>query len=331
MNDRLKTEHMNLEPREALGSAPDILLGVTQVAAAALRLVEIETIFDLATSRLFANANRLLKAGLDPRDSYFRFGVPPKDLVRSAADGHRVDELRFDGIEILEGLDDVLAQTISSGLAVKTVRDLALWPPYLAARQILNDTYFPELEVGFDPEAPPDLLPKSGEYPTERVFYQTLVLDQVNSEPDQELEQAGPIDIAPTLDQSFGFKDLGIGALLTISQSWYAQGVALGQLLHSTALAPGESTRIAMMDWARRTRAGSTETISEQEQLDNETMHSRSLSEVTKAVANEAQEGFSSTSIRRPLINRANLPAVRPLMQIRLTHFHLAFSVMTQV
>jgi hypothetical protein len=128
------------------------------------------------------------------------------------------------------------------------------------------------------------------------VFYHTLVLDQVDSQPDQELEQAGPIDIAPTLDQSFGFKNLGIGALLTIAQSWYAQGVALGQLLHSTSLAPGESTRIAMMDWTRRTKAGSTEIISEKEELDNETMHSRSLSEVTKAVANEAQEGFSSTS-----------------------------------
>lgn len=296
MNEKLKTEHMKLDPREALISSPDILLGATQAAAAALKLVEIESVFDLATSRLFANASQLLKAGLDPKNAYSRFGAPPKDVVRSAAASHRVDELRFEGIEILEGLDDAKAQTLSKGLDVKTVRDLALWPPYLAARQILNDAYFPELEAGFDPEAPADLLPKSGEYPTERVFYHTLVLDQVDSQPDRELEQAGPIDIAPTLDQSFGFKTLGIGALLTIAQSWYAQGVALGQLLHSTALAPGESTRIAMMDWARRTKAGSTETISEQEQLDNETMHSRSLSEVTKAVANEAQEGFSSAS-----------------------------------
>lgn len=296
MNENLKTEHMKLDSREALRSSPDILLGATQAAAAALKLVEIESVFDLATSRLFANASRLLKAGMDPKDAYYRFGAPPKDVVRPAADGHRVDELRFEDIEILEGLDDAKAKAISEGLDVKTVRDMALWPPYLAARQILNDAYSPELEAGFDPEAPADLLPKSGEYPTERVFYHTLVLDQVDNQPDQELEQAEPIDIAPTLDQSFGFKNLGIGALLTISQSWYAQGVALGQLLHSTALAPGESTRIAMMDWSRRTKAGSTETISEQEHLDNETMHSRSLSEVTKAVANEAQEGFSSSN-----------------------------------
>ena len=49
-----------------------------------------------------------------------------------------------------------------------------------------------------------------------------------------------------------------------------------------------------MMDGPQDRR--STETISETEQLDNETMHSRSLSEVTKAVANEAQGGFSSAN-----------------------------------
>ena len=296
MDHLLKTEYIGMDAREALRASPSVLLGVSAVAAAALRLIEVETVFDLATSRLFANASRLLKAGQDARDAFYRFGAPPKDIVRSAAEGRAVDELRFESIAILEGLDDANAATLAKSLDVQTVRDLALWPPYLAAQRILDEAYFPEKDADFDREAPADLLPKSGEYPTERVFYHTLVLDQVGVQADQPLEQADPIDIAPTLDQSFGFKHLGIGALITMSQSWYAQGVALGQLLHSTALAPGESTRLAVMDWSRRTKAGVTEVISEREQLDNETMHSRSLSEVTKAVANEAQEGFSSTS-----------------------------------
>lgn len=296
MNERLKTEFLTLDPREALGSSPVILLGVNAAAETALKLVEIETVFDLATSRLFANANQLLNAGVDPKNPYFRYGSPPKDVVNPSAQGHPVDELRFESIAIMEGLDSVKTNALSNALDVKTVRDLALWPPYLVACQILNDAFLPELGAKFDLEAPADLMPKSGEYPTERVFYHTLVLDQVENQPEQKLELAEPIDIAPTLSESFGFKNLGIGALLTITQSWYAKGVALGQLLHSTSLAPGESTRIAMMDWARRTKAGSTETISEKEQLDNETMHGRSLSEVTNAVANEAQEGFSSTN-----------------------------------
>jgi hypothetical protein len=296
MDARLKTDSAKLDARETLSAAPAVLLGVDGPAAAALKQVEIDSVFDLATSRLFANADRLLQAGLDPKDPYFRFGTAPRDLVNTAEEGRRIDELCFEDIAILEGLDAAAAAALSDALGVKTVRDLALWPPYRAARAILNEAYSPEQTAGFDPEAPPDLLPKSGEYPTERVFYHTLVLDEVGAAPDRSLEDAGPIDLAPTLDADFGFKHLGIGALITIAQSWYAQGVALGQLLHSTALAPGESTRIAMMDWARRTRAGTTETISESEQLDNETLHGRSLSEVTKAVANEAQEGFSSTS-----------------------------------
>src|SRR5262249_25569170 len=156
-------------------------------------------------------------AGLDPRDPYFRFGLPPRDMVNPAADGRRVDELRFEGIGILEGLDAAKAQALSDALDLRTVRDLALWPPYLSARQLLNEAYSPELAVGFDPEAPDNLLPKLGEYPTERVFYHTLVLDQVRTTPDRALEDADPIDIAPTLDQGFGFKRLGIGALLTIA------------------------------------------------------------------------------------------------------------------
>jgi hypothetical protein len=296
MDARLKTDAAKLDARETLSATPAVLLGVGGPAAAALKQLEIESVFDLATSRLFANADRLLQAGLDPTDPYFRFGAAPRDIVNTGAEGRRIDELGVEDIAVLEGLDAATAAALSDALAVKTVRDLALWPPYRAARAILNEAYTPEKTAGFDPEAPPDLLPKSGEYPTERVFYHTLVLDEVGAAPDKPLEDAGPIDLAPTLDADFGFKHLGIGALITIAQSWYAQGVALGQLLHSTALAPGESTRIAMMDWARRTRAGTTETISESEQLDNETLHGRSLSEVTKAVANEAQEGFSSTS-----------------------------------
>ncbi|MEZ4617901.1 MAG: hypothetical protein R2867_20660 [Caldilineaceae bacterium] len=126
MNDKLKTEHVKLDPREALRSSPTILLGVSTAAAAALKLVEIESVFDLATSRLFANANQLLKAGLDPKDSYYRYGAPPKDVVNGNADGHRVDELRFDSIAILDGLDAAKAQTISDDLDVKAVRFGAL-------------------------------------------------------------------------------------------------------------------------------------------------------------------------------------------------------------
>lgn len=59
-----------------------------------------------------------------------------------------------------------------------------------------------------------------------------------------------PLDLAAPTAGDAGFKKVAFGALLTYSQSWFSQGVTLGQLLHSVALAPGESTRIAVVDWA---------------------------------------------------------------------------------
>jgi hypothetical protein len=145
-----------------------------------------------------------------------------------------------------------------------------------------------EAELGAPPS---DLLPASGQYPVERAQYDVLVLDQTDSEGLIDLRGAGPLDLLAASDNT-ATKPV-MGALLTWTQSWYTQGLALGQLLHSLALAPGESTRIAMVDWSRRQSSGATEAINEGEQLFNDLARSRSITEVTSAVAVEAQQGFS--------------------------------------
>jgi hypothetical protein len=86
-----------------------------------------------------------------------------------------------------------------------------------------------------------------------------------------------------------------IGAVLTYKQSWYPQGLALGHLLHSLALAPGESTRIAMVDWARTDRGTISEQTNQAENFAADVNHARSIGEVTSAVAKEAQNGFSKS------------------------------------
>ena len=88
-----------------------------------------------------------------------------------------VAELRNESIDILVDVTD--ATTMQAALGVTTVRDLSVYPPYLAAREILATVFFPEQLDAFDPEAPADLVPKSGEFPTERVQYTTLVLDSI--------------------------------------------------------------------------------------------------------------------------------------------------------
>ncbi|TQM63799.1 hypothetical protein FBY41_0152 [Humibacillus xanthopallidus] len=89
-----------------------------------------------------------------------------------------------------------------------------------------------------------------------------------------------------------------LGALVTFSQSWFPIGTALGQLLHSLALAPGESTRVAVIDWARQLKSSLTDTSADTDVLVSDVVRARSLSEVTRAVAYESQHGSSASQSR---------------------------------
>ncbi|AWB44709.1 hypothetical protein DCC85_11105 [Paenibacillus sp. CAA11] len=296
----LKSAYSNLEPREALQRPVDILLGVSSQAREALVKLEIHSVFDLALSVIFQNASKLLSSKENPVDSLVRYGSVPSDFIDSSAENSDVATLAGMDIQVLAGIGPITGPEIKNALQVQTVRDLALWPAYEAAKLIFQEAFNPENTPDYDSEAPAELLPKAGVYPTERVFYETILLDQILDDPSgmQPLEGAGPVDVTASAGEDFGFKKPAVGAILKHSQTWYTQGVALGQLLHSVALAPGESTKIAMLDWSRHTKTNVDENISETERLANIMNHNRSISEVTKAVANEAQSGFSNTASR---------------------------------
>lgn len=298
--DLLTSEAQLLPLAEVLNLPPDRLLGVDADALAALATLGIRTIFDLAMSSVFDAAVKIERAADDAANAMNRFGRPVSDLLKPGiADSIAVADLRNESIDILADIADAAA--VQNALGVVTVRDLSVYPPFRAAREILNRAFFPEQLEAFDPESPADLVPKSGEFPTERVQYTSLVLDEIlrpdNAPPliDIASPQFTPIDATRVTDADFGFSTLGLGMLLTLNQSWFMQGVTLGHLLHSMALAAGESTRIAVIDWSRKTSAGQTEQIGETEDLSQDTSRNRSISEVTQAVAREAQSGFSHT------------------------------------
>lgn len=298
--DGVRTDWRSLLPTELLDQSPRALLGVTQAAAQLLEELDVRTVFDLATSVVFTHAVALNEASGSSRSLLYQHGVATSDMVREAhVAGKRVDELPYLPVAILQAVPEDKVAELSAVLDVATVRDLALYPPFVQARRVLERAYFPENAPDFDPERPADLVPKTGEYPTERVQYTTLLLDEIEAGGelvDVHSQEFAPIDLTKLAAGDAGFRKVARGALMTFTQSWFAQGVTLGQLLHSTALAPGESTRIAVVDWSRRSRAGETELISEQDELTNEASHNRSISEVTSAVADEAQGGFSHTS-----------------------------------
>lgn len=304
MDDRsknIRTEFRDAELSEILHKPPRVLLGVTQDAEKALADLEIDTVFDLATSAVFGAAVTLMGGGEELRSALARHGEPTSDIVReSVTAGQPLAELQFLPITALQGVPVSKAKAIAAALDAATVRDFALYPPYRVAVDVLRHLYFPESDPLFDPERPADLVPSTGEYPTERVQYQTVLMDAaedaVANLVDVASDDFAPIDLTALAGGDAGFTKVAFGALLTYTQSWFSQGVTLGQLLHSVALAPGESTRIAVVDWTRRSRAGETEVISEEDELANETAHNRAISEVTNAVATEAQSGFSHSS-----------------------------------
>jgi hypothetical protein len=299
-SDLLVSEAQLLPLAEVLNLPPDRLLGVSPQALAALSTLGVRNVFDLAMSSVFNAAAQIEDAADNPSNAMNRFGRPISDLLKPGIAGTvAIPDLRNASLDILADVAD--AAEIQAALGVITVRDLSVYPPFRAAREILNRVFFPERLEAFDPESPVDLIPKSGEFPTERVQYTSLVLDQI-LRPDNApalIDLAGPdfapIDAAQVSDADFGFSTLGLGMLLTLNQSWFMQGVTLGHLLHSMALAAGESTRIAVVDWSRKTSAGQTEVLGETEDLSQDTSRNRSISEVTEAVAREAQSGFSHT------------------------------------
>ncbi|MFE5885508.1 hypothetical protein [Streptomyces hydrogenans] len=124
----------------------------------------------------------------------------------------------------------------------------------------------------------------------EIVRYRSVVLTDIpGANPTRQL--TGAIDLG---EENLPFYDRPAeGMIVTTEQSWSAQGVTLGRLLHSLALAPGESTRVAIADWQRGTKATGTEVTTEADVLSATTDQNRSISEVANAIAREEQDGSS--------------------------------------
>lgn len=268
------------------------LLGVSRAAAQALEAVGIRTVFDLGTSHLFTAARAAADAGRFGSASA-RFGLPPADILAPNAQFSSLSEIPGLPISRLRGLTQAQADALTAALDVETIRDLANWPPHAAARRLVNETSGSTVDPS-ETQAE-DLRPRFGEFPTERVYYTTLVMLHMDNA-GQLADLNGPVSLDEIADDSPLFNRVAVGSLLTFSQSWFAQGVTLGHMLHSLALAPGEATRIAVIDWSRRTSATATESISESERLDSASSHARALSEVQRAVANDFQAGGSRSS-----------------------------------
>lgn len=220
----------------------DALLGVSPQAKAELGRRHIASIFDLAASSLFAEAAMLMAAADDPDAGWAVAGKAPTSVVDSAIAALPVEVLAERNVRDLRALSESVAASLSTALDVTTIRELASWPPYVAAgrlyQQLLGHETAPATR---DPGTPPDLLPTSGRHPTDRAYYQNILLErfidppappvrpahvarlarwQPNQADATSIEAVGQLDITSSLLGSLGFQKVAVGALVQLSQSW---------------------------------------------------------------------------------------------------------------
>lgn len=87
--------------------------------------------------------------------------------------------------------------------------------------------------------------------------------------------------------------DAWLGVAIDYEAEWTAIGHSLGDLSYSLALAPGERTKIAVVDWSRTDRSDRSETTGFTERLDHYTLRDRGIDETVSMAVGEQQKGSS--------------------------------------
>src|SRR6266545_1989489 len=151
----VRTSSRTTQFNKLLRASPQELLGVTADAFNAIKLLNINTVFDLAISQVFAAAAKLVSAANDTTSPISWYRALPSNLVKEDhVKGKSLQEIQFSPINVLQGVPDASATDIALKLDITNVRDLSLYPPYCAATKILNAVYFPTTTLLYDPEQP---------------------------------------------------------------------------------------------------------------------------------------------------------------------------------
>ncbi|BAP57404.1 hypothetical protein THII_3107 [Thioploca ingrica] len=125
----------------------------------------------------------------------------------------------------------------------------------------------------------------SGDYPTR---------DVVNILSDTPLSlMTNKSNLATTASTTSNQSPWMKGEVKEYRQTWFPQGHALGDILYSLALAPGESSEIAVIDWSREDTASRAEDTEYNESLAHMQRHDRMIDETVTGGLREEQSGGS--------------------------------------
>lgn len=167
--DLVRESSRELSLRELLEQPVTELIGVSAAAASALSSLTIGSIFDLGTSSVFARASAALAAA----DSDVQ--LVPQDILGTSGAGVPPEDVPGLPLGRLHGVSQAVASALTAALSVSTIRELALWPPRRVAHEMVGVALGTDLG-DTEERAADELRPAFGEYPTERVYYDTLFM-----------------------------------------------------------------------------------------------------------------------------------------------------------
>ncbi|MCU0489552.1 MAG: hypothetical protein MUE67_11455, partial [Anaerolineales bacterium] len=234
------------------------------------------------------------------------------DLLSPAGASLAVSRLGEAPTTSLASVSQAASDLLAREFGVQTVAQLAQFGPFLEAQRFLVSRG----DVFREPvSAPEELMPQMIGSVESKAAYTTFVkentlrFDSLDLFYDQERQHYVDPRLAALftvrgfqpITRTLALKSLPrlpepdvvihLGFASKSTQRWVNTGTALGEIVFSLALAPGESRNIAILDWTRSQRTQRGEDTTASEKITNNLFHTRALDELTTVTANEHQNG----------------------------------------
>lgn len=208
------TDYRDVNLHTLLASPVTVLIGLDDTGAAVLRSMDVHSVMDLAYARPFRVADELVAAAADSDHPFRRLGRVPAEYVDASA---AANVARWPDLPLgqLQDLPAGAASRVEQALDVRTIGDLASFGPYRNARALVALLMRGGVVAAeHDPESPADLVPKNGEYPTDRVYYKNIFVRDLGLRgPGVDLVAHGAVDLAA--DAGNIPASVGYGAIVT--------------------------------------------------------------------------------------------------------------------
>ena len=190
----------------------------------------------------------------------------------------------------IQGIGETWKEILESVFEVKTIEELARFNPFVEAKAFINnqikDTFYEK------PSAPDELIPKIIGSTHTKVRYSNYIKEKEHLIKGTGLvyydEKDEPNPESEILNSFYrsNFK-FHLGYLAAFKQKWINAGTHLGEIIHSLALAPGESRNIAFVEWQSQQTSSRSEDTEAGEVLTSEFNQNRALNEVVVTTAKE--------------------------------------------